>query len=276
MQRCTDVDKINEILHFAKAIGSFHKYFGEYVTKSWKNWPPFSGRMKVSPHAYLADIKVTNFLYWLSKYILMCRFLDVRRYYADELNLLCQQLHDPKTVTTVDAFSTKLGKLESTMQFVDKEVTAKISYLTCSESIRLDEALVCFQNYSFYASVIMAVSAVEGRIMELIQRKNKGLYNSTFNKFTLGQLIQVFEPGKYADKKYARIKKLMPDKHRPLIALLNQYRVFSAHPTEEQITAQIAESILHLAFAFMLDESICPYSEEEREHASRPNHPLAR
>ena len=44
---------------------------------------------------------------------------------------------------------------------------------------------------------------------------------------------------------------------------LNQYRVFSAHPKEETITAQIAESVLHLSFAFMIDTATCPYDEKE-------------
>ncbi len=264
MHRCPDIDKINEILHFAKAIGSFKKFFRNYIIKNWENWRPFAGKTKINPDVYLADINVETMLDWIAKYILMCRFIDISRYPVDELSHLYEQLKNQKSVTTLNTFSEILYKLESHIDFIDKMVTAKINCLTCSESIRLDEALVCFQNYSYYASVIMSVSAVESRIIELIKQKSKVIYNSTFSKCTMGQLIQVFEPGKFTDKKYAKIKKLMPDKHRPLMALLNQYRVFSVHPTEEKITAQIAESILHLSFAFMLDESICPYSEEER------------
>jgi hypothetical protein len=93
--------------------------------------------------------------------------------------------------------------------------------------------LVCYENYAYHASVIMAVSAVEGRITELIRRKQPRLFKSEFSKATLGQLISIFEPDQYKDIKYIGIKKLMPNKHRPLVALLNQYRVFSAHPKGE-------------------------------------------
>jgi hypothetical protein len=222
-----------------------------------------SGQENIAPDAYLADPHIANFMRWLDKYILTCRFLDMNRYSVDSLADIYQQLKSPKVVARVDNFTRLIALFKSFMDFLDKDLSDKLSRLACTEAIRLDEALVCFENYCFYASVIMAVSAVENRIIEMIKRTNKKLYVSTFSDFTLGRLIQVFEPDEYKDKKYAKIKALMPDKHRPLIALLNRYRVFSAHPTEEEITAQLAESVLHLSFAFMLDKVTCPYTEEE-------------
>jgi hypothetical protein len=147
------------------------------------------------------------------------------------------------------------------IKFIEPTIVKKLERVACTECVRLDEAAVCFSNYCFTASVAMAVSAVEYRLVELIRRKNERLYRSSFARSTLGQLIQVFDDTQYKDKKYAAIKKLMPQKHKPLLALLNQYRVFSVHPKGETITPQIAESILHLAFAFVLDEAACPYRE---------------
>jgi len=61
----------------------------------------------------------------------------------------------------------------------------------------------------------------------------------------------------------------MPRKHRPLVTLLNEYRVFSAHPKEEKVTAQIAESVLHLCFAFLTDPDTCPYNKKELKCGQR-------
>jgi hypothetical protein len=257
-----DDDKINQILHFYKAIGSFSKFY-KVIANNHKTWRALRGQQKIAPDTYLSDLHVANFLRWLDKYTSTCRFLDMNRYAVDSLADIHQQLKSPKVVATVENFITLIDRFKFFVDFLDKELSEKLSRLACTESIRLDEALVCFENYCFYASVIMAVSAVENRIIEMIKRTNKKLYVSTFKNLTLGQLIQVFEPDKYKDKKYVKIKALMPDKHRPLIALLNRYRVFSAHPTDEKISAQLAESVLHLSFAFMLDEVTCPYTKDE-------------
>ncbi|MBI4401735.1 MAG: hypothetical protein HY581_08900 [Nitrospirae bacterium] len=109
----------------------------------------------------------------------------------------------------------------------------------------------------------MAVSAVENRLIEIIRKKHDRLYRKEFTRFTLGQLIQVFDENQYKAKKYASIKKLLPVKHKPLLLLLNQYRIFSIHPKGEVVTAQIAESILHLSFTFMFDKATCPYTSAE-------------
>lgn len=97
----------------------------------------------------------------------------------------------------------------------------------------------------------------------MIRNKDKKLHADHFKKATLGQLIQVFDEKQYTDVKFQKIKKLMPEKHKPLITLLNLYRVFSAHPKEEKITPQIAESILHLSFAFMMDVTTSPYTKKQ-------------
>lgn len=259
-----DADRIREILHYTHSIDSFARLFSDLI-KSYRAWKPFS-KARIVFDTYLASSEVLNLQHWMRKYIILCRFLDMRRYYVDELADIVQRIHSPRDVATPKGFDDLLQHFMSGVKFFDKDLMAKAERLTCSECIRLDEALVCYENYAYHASVIMAVSAVEARITELIRRKNKRLYNSELSKFTLGQLITIFEPGQFMDKKYEGIKKLMPDKHRPLVALLNRYRVFSAHPTGEAITAQIADSIMHLAFAFMLDNATCPYTENELKH----------
>lgn len=265
MYRAPDVDKINEILHFTHAIESFEDFFSD-LTKDWEKWRPFAGRSRINSDSYLASQDLYNLLHWMRKHNMLCRFLDLRRYYVDEIADLIRDLHSPKIVGTVDGFEQMLATFLSYVAFADKDIKTKSKRLTCVECVRLDEALVCYENYSYYASVIMAVSAVESRIIELIRRADSQLYESNFSESTFGQLISIFDPGKFIDDKYKQIKGLIPDKHRPLLALLNQHRVFSVHPSEEVISAQIADSIMHLSFAFMLDESTCPYTEDELMH----------
>jgi hypothetical protein len=264
--RSLDVDKINEILHYTHAIDSFAGEFLE-LTEHHRKWKPFLSKTKlICPDTYLASPEVLNLLHWMRKYTILCRFLDVRRYYVDQLTDIVQKLHSPQEVANVVVFEHFLQNFQGLVRFSDKELKEKTKRLDCTECVRLDEALVCYENYAYHASVIMAVSAVEGRITELIRKKNVRLYNSEFSKFTLGRLISIFEPGQFKDKKYDGIKKLLPDRHRPLVTLLNQYRVFSAHPKGELITAQIADSMLHLSFAFMLDKATCPYTEKQLKH----------
>jgi len=182
----------------------------------------------------------------------------------DEINIIVTKLKNPETVTYYEEFKTLTRRLNELIHFLEKDTSNKLSRFACKECERLDEALVCFQNYCFYASIVMAVSAVESRIHELIKKTDKVLYSSSkFEKFTLGRIIQVFDEKQYPGKEFKAMRELMPSKHKPLIALLNQYRVFSAHQKEETITAQIAESVLHLAFNFMMDVSVCPYTKKE-------------
>lgn len=88
------------------------------------------------------------------------------------------------------------------------------------------------------------------------------MYSENFEMAILGQLIQIFDKNEYKDEKYGKIKKLMPERHRSLVRLLNEYRIVSAHPKEIKITPQIAESILNLSFAFLTDPETCLYDED--------------
>jgi hypothetical protein len=266
IHRSPDADKINEILHYTHAIPSFVEEFSVLAERR-REWEPFCNKPKVvDPYMYLASAEIFNLLHWMRKYTILVRFLDMRRYYVDKLADVVQRLHSPNEVYSIVEFERLFEEFLDHVKFLDNELKQKTKRLSCAECIRLDEALVCYENYAFHASVIMAVSAVEARITASIRKANLRLYNSQFSKFTLGRLISIFDSDKFKDTKYVRIKKLMPDRHRPLVTLLNQYRVFSAHPKEEQITAQIADSMLHLSFAFMLDKATCPYKEKELIH----------
>jgi len=257
-----DRDKLNTLLHFMKGCEPFSVIFKNALRDS-KSWCPFTHGDKINSDCYKSNPAVIAFLAWCEKYIFCCKFLDADRYTIDEMNGIMTKLRSPESLVYYEEFQSLTKRLRELINFLEKDISNKLSRISCKECARLDEALVCFQNYCFYASIVMAVSAVESRIHELIRKADKKIYSSRLEKFTLGQIIQVFDDNQYTAKEFTSIKALMPNKHRPLIALLNQYRVFSVHPKEENITAQIAESVLHLAFNFMMDVSVCPYSKKE-------------
>lgn len=257
-----DIDKLNSLLHYMKGAEPFLKTFKRLTTSS-EAWCPFTHGDKIDYDCYDSNPAVNGLLRWLEKFVVCCKFLDANRYSIDHMAELLTKLNNPKTIVYYAEFKSLTKELEGHIHFIEKDIADKLKRFTCVECERLDEAIVCFQNYCFVASIIMAVSAVENRINELIRSKDSKLHSAHFKKATLGQLIQVFDDKQYTDTKFQKIKKLMPDKHKPLITLLNLYRVFSAHPKEEKITPQIAESVLHLSFAFMLDVTTSPYTKKD-------------
>ena len=261
MLRPDNTDKTDTLLHYMKGFEPFSKTFQDLV-KGSKAWCPFT-RAKIDTTHYRAHPTIRSLLNWIDSYMLRCKFLDANSYTIESMLEILNALSNPEQLEYSKEFQNKLKELQHHINFITPDLTQKLSRLSCSEMIRLDESLVCFKNHCYHAGVTMAVSAVENRIIELIKRTDRRLYLSTFEKMTLGQLIQVFDGGQYTDKKYAKVKRLLPTKHKPLVMLLNQYRIFSAHPKEESISRQISESILHLSFAFMLDPKTCPYKKNE-------------
>lgn len=233
------------------------------LTKDSKYWCPFTHvNVGVNPDCYSANPRVKSVLDWATKYVQCARFLDADRYAVNQMSEVLQRLASPAQIDEHRDFRRLVNEVHSFVLFIEANVMTKLNRMSREECTRLDEAIVCFQNYCFIASVAMAVSAVEHRLIELIKKKHEQLYRREFNRSTLGQLIQVFDDDQYRARKYTKIKTL-PAKHKPLLLLLNQYRIFSVHPKGESVTPQVAESILHLCFTFVSDESTSPYTPEE-------------
>jgi hypothetical protein len=111
---------------------------------------------------------------------------------------------------------------------------------------RVNEAIHCLAEGCYFSTVAMAVTAIESRLLGWMQKVNPTDQSDTL---TLGQLVnKVVNEKQYSDK--------FPDKHKPLLQLCNQYRVFSVHPKAETITKRVASSILNLSLEFLFDESI--------------------
>ncbi len=267
MHRLTDFmvdqDKLNTLLHYMNAIEPFSVIF-KSLNRGSKSWCPFTHQdTGVDPDCYTAHPAINSILAWSNKYVQCAKFLDADRYAIDRMTAILHKLSGPHEIENYRVFSSLTQEFQSCVGFVENGLIKKLTRLHCAECVRLDEALSCFHNYCFMASVTMAVSAVEFRLIDMLKKKHERLYKKEFSRFTLGQLIQVFDKNQYNARKYARIKKLLPVKHQPLLLLLNQYRTFSVHPKDESVTPQVAESILHLSFTFLIDPETCAYTAEE-------------
>jgi hypothetical protein len=149
-------------------------------------------------------------------------------------------------------FEVTINSLNVAMSRISPLVKKKIDKLSPKEIEKLDEAIVAFSNCCYFSCTIMAVSAVESRLHSRIKEINEILYAKNFESRTLGQLIQIFNKSN-KDSNYDEIRDLMPEKYYPLIQLLNQYRILSAHPKNSGIEPHIAESVLNLSFDFLID-----------------------
>jgi hypothetical protein len=254
--------RINELLHYMKGVEPFSKILTE-LSESSKQWCPFQHEGGFSADCYDTYPLVQGLITWIDKYLICCRYMDVNKYTLDSMANTVEELRVSERITSYEDFKLLIDDIRDDVEFVQPDISTKLSRLECTECERLDEALVCLQNYCFYAAIVMAVSAVEYRIAEMIRRNDEELYLEHFKGTTLGQLIKVFQDDEYKDEKFQKIKELMPVKHKPLISLLNNYRVFAAHPTDQKITPQIAEAIIHLSFSFLTDIQTCPYEPEE-------------
>lgn len=263
MQMDLQDEKIKSLLHYMKGIEPFSKTLNE-LARTRRQWCPFTHKgIGVEPNCYRVDPAVQSVIQYIERYALCCRYLDCHPFSVQEIENACRELNVPERMTSVSDFEDCLRQVKDTFPLVEDDISDKLRRFTCFECQRLDEAIDCLKNYCFYSCVIMAVSAVEARIIEIVRRHDKSLYDSHFAKATLGQLVQLFDDNHYTEARFADLKKLMPDKHKPLVILLNKYRIFSAHPKAETITLQIAEAILKLAFTFMLDPATCPYKDKE-------------
>lgn len=131
------------------------------------------------------------------------------------------------------------------------EIREKLSILKSEEKDRLNEAVHCFLEYCYYSTIIMSVSAIEFRLLNLMSSVNpQRAQQINLEELTLGQLIR-----EYLENKEA-YKNVIPEKYQPLLQLCNTYRILSVHPKKEEITRGKASSILNLTFIFLLDKKL--------------------
>ena len=118
------------------------------------------------------------------------------------------------------------------------------------ELVRLDEAHECLMRNCYWSAVVNSAVAFEHRLYSLLRERNEEkLKNSDRKlKFTLGTLTSIYLNDKSA------FDNCIPKKHEPLLKLINEYRIVSAHPKQFQVDRITADGIFNFTLAFLLDE----------------------
>lgn len=246
--------------HLLHKLKCSHNYIVEELgslTHGYQEWCPFNHKNPADAiMCYQSDPQINQILAFLGKFYLLYDYLEVYPLFNPSLKNLIEDVKIPSENYTIKDFERNIKGLISFANQVRKPLYEKVACLTCEESDRLDEAIDCFENFCFYSTVVMAVSAVEARLHYLIKEKFPSRYRDLkLEKKTLGALLVLFEEGREISKN-KRIKALIPHEHKPLLDLLNIYRVYSAHPKSKSIPPNVAKAILNLSFAFLLDPRV--------------------
>lgn len=206
-------------------------------------------------HTY--SYRLRTFLTFFNSYNDLYEFLDIRLGSLDDLIHHFHILSNPDLNRKAEKFKENLERLEKKLIRTDPQITERLKLISKKECFRLYEAMKCLKTSCNYAAVVMAVSAVENRLHKLLKDANSRLYKQEFEKTTLGGIIELFRRDtRYRDPKYDKFKKILPEKHKPLMEILNTYRIFSAHPMEERISCQTAKIIVQFSFLLLIDESL--------------------
>lgn len=193
----------------------------------------------------------------LSTYADLYEYFDISASMSRRLATHAIYLMDPQRNSTIELFNKTKKYILKDVVVADVEIIARLKKLNKIECIRLYEAMQTLHVGCHLSSVVMAVSAVEHRFHKLLSKSNPRLYSSEFERATLGSIIELFrKDSRYKDPKYKNFKALLPDKHKPLMEMLNIYRIFSAHPKDEIISYQTAKAIISLSFLLLIDESL--------------------
>ena len=255
-----------ELFHYlAGCGGDFHREFN-YLFTNAKSWCCFSHkntRFDQNCYRQLGSVKYITEI--LEKFIQISFFVGITPHLIDSLKTNVELFKNPLHIKSYDGFRIIARDLKHSVNEIYIDIRGLMKNITCQECIRMDEAIDGFRYNLFYSSIIMAVSAVESRLHELIAMKNKKYYHNNFERATLGQLIIYFKNHKPINREEERIKMILPKKYYALIDILNQYRIFSAHPKSELLDFRIAQSVLNLSFTFLLDDDLkIPQKKKQR------------
>jgi hypothetical protein len=248
-----------ELLHFLQSAPQlpFTELFFPGVYKEYKTWCPFANHgKKTDENCYRLFQLESEYFRYLKEFLCVVEFLSSYPHQVKSLGGSIQKLEESEMNKESVFFEQNLREVEKTVQILEQEIRGKLSRFSCLETQRLGEAIVCYQSEGYTASVIMAATAVEARLHYLLRKKNIKIYNQYFSNGTLGILIAAFARGEYRGKKIvglSSINQLLPEQHKPLLELINTYRIFSAHPKVTKLDYSTARVILNLSFLFLLD-----------------------
>ncbi|MFH1327324.1 MAG: hypothetical protein ABIH76_00495 [Candidatus Bathyarchaeota archaeon] len=185
----------------------------------------------------------------LHKLVEMCNLFAIKNleYNLGPLRTQMHMLHDPETVQERKSFETILLNIKSIFVSSKKEIEAIIEALHPGEIERLDESMHCLLEKCYYSSIVMAVTATEFRLLDFMKAQDTSIAKK-LGEMTLGALVNE------CLKNMAKYR--LPEKHRALLELCDKYKIFSVHPKTGEITSRVANSVLNLAFEFLLDSEI--------------------
>ena len=241
------------ILNFRETNGirTFVKRFGmAFMRRIPKGEDPHS-------FAHIYSNSLSGLTDVLNNYIEVYELCDISRSQVQRLRQVFYEILLPEGNGNRDSFREHLLHVLSVLNTTDRQLVLRLRHLNALEAFRLDEARKCLQAGSALGAIVMAVSAVEHRLHRLLEKHDPRTYKMRFRDATLGAIVSVFRVNSsYQGSAFDRLRKRLPDKHRPLMELLNVYRIFSAHPKDEIVTHQTARIILALSFVFLMDESL--------------------
>lgn len=211
----------------------------ELLTSKPEEWSPFLEGNNINCDTYHLDPDIIHLRRLLRGMADCAKFLDVDRRLLDQFEDVVQELGSPERLGDFDTFLSLVKGIGRMLKGLNKEAEIKLARMSREECSRIDEAIVCLRHYCYYASTVMSVSAVESRLHALIRKTDKNLYEKRFGKATIGQILGEITVAKKTDPETGKLVGLIPAKHQPLLDLLNVYRVYSAHPKGEEVTAQI-------------------------------------
>ncbi|HUI28967.1 MAG TPA: hypothetical protein VLX91_02030 [Candidatus Acidoferrales bacterium] len=250
------------LLHYLKGTNvhpsrPFTESFLFSMRREYKKWCAFTGHGdKVGEDCYLLTQYQTGWVDYLKAFVTIAKYFTTDNVNMNYLEECVTNLGNPLLNSTKEKFKENLDELISEVSSREEEINRQLRKMTCLECERLGEAITCNSEGCFTASTVMAASAIEARLHELVKKKNRKLYNQCFRNQTLGALIKLFDKNEYKDKKFSGLKKIVPDRHKSLLDIVNTYRILSAHPLVPAIDHKISESVINLSFLFLLDPDL--------------------
>ncbi len=241
------IEKIKESNGIAKVALDFKKKFLRHFPKERDD--------HFFHHTY--SYRAKPFLGLLAFYTDLYEYLDLSHEKTNDLRATLYDLDNPTSNRTKEKFKLTFKHFILLLNRTDPQITKRLKKLNLIECLRLEEAMDCLGINCNLASVVMAVSAVEYRLHKLIAKKNKKVYENTFENQSLGGLIGLFRKNsQYKGPQFDKLRQVLPERHMHLMEILNMYRIFSAHPKDIHITHQLAKAILSFSFLLLVDPEL--------------------
>ncbi len=199
---------------------------------------------------YSYDPDYQRHLETIKRCVQICHVFGIARLNVMQPKLLerAYALGQPDSVKTRTQFEENVSFVANTFQAEGLPIGSMISRLHTTEKERLLEAIHCLFEGCRYSAIAMAASAIEFRLLDFMKRVNPTI-GDELERRTLGSLIDECLKDPLYSKK-------LPERHRPLLELCNQFRIFSVHPKTELVGQNEAMSVINLAFSFILDERL--------------------